>query len=379
MDAIGNILGGIWDTISKGASTAWSYISSGGQYVADAGTHTSSSIFNSLTGGSQTSAYLGADREEYTYNVQDAARSLGIENPPSSKVIDDLAVMSDMVYLRTNDPRYTEYVEAMRRTGLSVTAVGVDADGLASALVVTNLHTRETQVAFRGSSNYEDFRTNVPRMSWRELPGGERVHAGFADAYNRISDELKAAIPADATRISFTGHSLGGAQAQLAALDLAKTRTNCQMDICTFGAPNVGDAAFAESINRVTNGNTLHFIGDTDPVPGLCRPLTGYAASGHSILITSNGLLPLFESSAWNVPLALVNLAVSGNAFNHGIETTYRRPLASAAQIQESLGNNSKPWLPGVNYSSANQGFTPSQPLPAVGGDGVDPVARDSF
>lgn len=68
------------------------------------------------------------------------------------------------------------------------------------------------------------------------------VHAGFRDAVAAILPRLAPEIPAGPLFI--TGHSLGGAMAQLAAFRLAGENPN----VVTFAAPMVGDAEFAASL-----------------------------------------------------------------------------------------------------------------------------------
>jgi predicted lipase len=50
-----------------------------------------------------------------------------------------------------------------------------------------------------------------------------------------------------------TGHSLGGALAQLAAVELAQQGYN--ISLMTFGSPRVGDGTFANIINSLVSQN----------------------------------------------------------------------------------------------------------------------------
>ena len=105
-------------------------------------------------------------------------------------------------------------------------------------------------VAFRGSSNVknwiDDFdatQVNYPKCS------GCVVHQGFYIGYNTISAAVKSQIQLIIAKyrnapIYVTGHSLGGALAVVAALDLKSTFSNVNK-LYTFGQPRVGNAAFA--------------------------------------------------------------------------------------------------------------------------------------
>lgn len=55
------------------------------------------------------------------------------------------------------------------------------------------------------------------------------------------------------SRVLITGHSLGGAVAALLALYAAETYPDLRVDVVTFGAPNVGNAAFGRRFNSAVN------------------------------------------------------------------------------------------------------------------------------
>ena len=121
-------------------------------------------------------------------------------------------------------------------------------------------------VAFRGTSSLEDFLCDADFFTTRiNLNTDARVHLGFYRAYKSIESRLKARLdeiitrravgsstcnlqPATCTSIVFTGHSLGGALALLAAYYLSHFY-NIEA-VYTFGAPDVGNAAFTKSFNR---------------------------------------------------------------------------------------------------------------------------------
>ena len=99
-------------------------------------------------------------------------------------------------------------------------------------IVARNTQTEDVVVAFRGTEvDALDIFTdlNAIRAPWT-LPDGQvvasAVHAGFAGAYLAVRDqlaELLGAQPAPTNpdaRVYFTGHSLGGALASLASIDL---------------------------------------------------------------------------------------------------------------------------------------------------------------
>lgn len=110
---------------------------------------------------------------------------------------------------------------------------------------------RPAILVFRGTDGPRDWRTNVKTglVSWE--PGG-RVHAGFKTALNDVWQELDEALAAQAAPLLYTGHSLGGALATLAA------GRRPPLAVYTFGAPRIGDEAFArtlaeQAVYRVVN------------------------------------------------------------------------------------------------------------------------------
>jgi len=95
-----------------------------------------------------------------------------------------------------------------------------------------------------------------------KFPGN--VHAGFFAVFEDlagplIDQEIKTRAP---KKVTFTGHSLGGSVAALlafyASMSLPETTTT---ELISFGAPNVGDAAFVKAFNAKVNNRHLTFSG----------------------------------------------------------------------------------------------------------------------
>ena len=101
---------------------------------------------------------------------------------------------------------------------------------------------------------------------------GARFHKGFVDALATIWDALAAAVEAEVKRsdrpVWLTGHSLGGALALLAAW-LFKRRFVPVHEVCTFGAPMIGNKAASEAFNREFAGRIMRYVNGRDPVPKL--------------------------------------------------------------------------------------------------------------
>ena len=80
------------------------------------------------------------------------------------------------------------------------------------------------------------------------LPG--RLHPGFAGSLDRLWADVAAAVDRlrggdGAPRLHFTGHSKGGALANLAALCARQAWPGATVKVATFGAARAGDSAFA--------------------------------------------------------------------------------------------------------------------------------------
>ncbi len=101
---------------------------------------------------------------------------------------------------------------------------------------------------------------------------GARFHKGFADAIESIWDPLAAAVEAEVQQrdrpIWITGHSLGGALALYAAW-LLKRRFLPIHEVCTFGAPMIGNRTACDAFNREFAGKIFRYINGRDPVPKL--------------------------------------------------------------------------------------------------------------
>ncbi len=102
-----------------------------------------------------------------------------------------------------------------------------------------------------------------------------RVHRGFNTSIqyngllNRLSNRLNELDVAN-KKLWITGHSLGGAHAQLAALYLKRLHQINPFAVYTYAAPGVGNSAFNREINSVLPGSRLQrFVFMNDPIPRL--------------------------------------------------------------------------------------------------------------
>lgn len=123
-------------------------------------------------------------------------------------------------------------------------------------------------VAFAGTENSSDVKVDA-NIGDVDVPtawtGGRkaRAHAGFVKLYSQLRDHVRTKV-AGASRVVFTGHSLGGALATLAALD-ASANGSQNVQVVTFGGPQVGDGNFVKVFNDTVPG-CVRVANPYDPV-----------------------------------------------------------------------------------------------------------------
>lgn len=121
------------------------------------------------------------------------------------------------------------------------------------------------------------------------LQGGN-VHRGFHQCYESVRPAIRAfleAHAAPAAHIRVTGHSLGGALASLAAMDIATGGLPYRtLEVFTYASPLVGTARWAQhfSIQRLA---AWRIANRRDIVPKVPPTLLGYRPVGVPIEFTS--------------------------------------------------------------------------------------------
>ncbi|MEL7316413.1 MAG: lipase family protein, partial [Cyanobacteria bacterium J06559_3] len=160
-------------------------------------------------------------------------------------------------------------------------------DGGSTDTQVAILHqidAEELYIVFRGSDRGIDWINNL-QFRQKIYPYGDeastdvRFHRGFMAAYFSVRDRLLTEIRKYPNcTLTVTGHSLGGAVAKIAALDLQYNitqHTGQPIQVFTFGAPRVGNQALVESfIRRVPN--SYRFVFGWDIVTYIPRLWQGY-------------------------------------------------------------------------------------------------------
>jgi hypothetical protein len=124
-------------------------------------------------------------------------------------------------------------------------------------------------VCFRGTSSLKDVKTDLD-ISLLDIKFNSincKVHSGFYKQYISIADVLFQHILANLhfKELIICGHSLGGALATLATLDLIHKLPNCNIQCITFGSPRVGDINFVKLYNEKIK-KSYRIVNHKDPI-----------------------------------------------------------------------------------------------------------------
>ncbi|PXF40912.1 Lipase [Gracilariopsis chorda] len=125
------------------------------------------------------------------------------------------------------------------------------------------------------------------------------VHYGFLRAYLSVQTTLLRCILSltsnleEDYKIYFTGHSLGGALAIVAAADFVARHRREKVCCMSYGAPKVGNLNFARMYNDLVP-NSFRVINDTDIISRMPRSVSGekiskYKHSGRTVLVNRQG------------------------------------------------------------------------------------------
>jgi len=129
------------------------------------------------------------------------------------------------------------------------------------------------------------------------MPLGVRVHKGFFSAYKRIMFAVVSAVSelfatGEFDTLLVTGHSLGGAVAMLAALDIVRSCASVldrsQVAVYTFGSPKVGNARFRDWYNRNVP-NSFRVVNAGDRVAQMPPEFLGYKHAGTLVMASDRG------------------------------------------------------------------------------------------
>ena len=148
-------------------------------------------------------------------------------------------------------------------------------------------------VAFRGTepTKLKDLLTDV-ELTMVDGPLGT-VHEGFFESLESIWFPLQRTIGKlhDGNRpIWFTGHSLGGALAQLSVARLMQMRRGVQ-GMYTYGSPRCGDKQFAREFQKRAGSVSFRLVNEADLIPDVTPTFLGFEHAGRHCQLDGQGRL----------------------------------------------------------------------------------------
>jgi len=184
---------------------------------------------------------------------------------------------------------------------------------------------KEIIVSFRGTlpSSLKDWLSN---FNYIQSVGPFKgvsvwVHNGFLKSYSEVASYIMSALMSLKAKyptfsIVLTGHSLGGAQATVMAMDLYFNKGVTNAYVMTFGSPRVGDWTFAAAFNKAYAGRSWRVTHQKDlvpHVPPMVAPPCLYHAVGTEVWYKNDSLSQIYiadpsgedPNGSNSIPLAL--------------------------------------------------------------------------
>ena len=126
-------------------------------------------------------------------------------------------------------------------------------------------------IIFRGTEpkEFKDVKADLKTWPKRSDEVQGLVHSGFAEALDKVWNELEGVVDEcvklhDIKQVLFTGHSLGGALAVVAA-----ARSKYVGEVYTYGQPRVGNRKYSKQVKS----KVYRFVNNNDVVPRVPTPL----------------------------------------------------------------------------------------------------------
>jgi hypothetical protein len=157
-------------------------------------------------------------------------------------------------------------------------------------LVIREKQTDSFIVSIRGTQTPQEWLKNFTAVPnpWGDVPGFGLVHLGFEQLWSSIRGSVFAALGpiGENKRITFLGHSLGGALATLGTVDIRKNLGRPSVDLCTVGCPRVGLVRFRINFDNLID-RCFRIVELRDIVPQVPPAFLGFNHVGLQINVRS--------------------------------------------------------------------------------------------
>ena len=154
-----------------------------------------------------------------------------------------------------------------------------------------------TVLAFRGSKSVRNFIADANfELFPTDICDGCTANQGFWESWLEARRGIVATLKDTAakypnSKVVVTGHSLGGAIAELATAEIIKAGTPA--DLYTFGSPRVSGPTLASFVSNEGSGSIYRVTHVDDPVPRLPPTNLGYVHVSPEYYISSGiGVTP---------------------------------------------------------------------------------------
>jgi len=156
-------------------------------------------------------------------------------------------------------------------------------------------------IVFRGSTNLDDWLTNLDTdfvMCGAKL--NLEQHEGFYTAYKSVKEQISSVVKDNLDKnIYITGHSLGGALANLCAVDLHLNEGIVIEGMYSFGSPRVYSERSAAYINQLMRPLLHRVVNNNDVVAHVPPEFADYSHNGILTYIEESGELHTDENLSW--------------------------------------------------------------------------------
>jgi hypothetical protein len=165
------------------------------------------------------------------------------------------------------------------------------ADPTAFGFIVREAASGAILLCIRGTQTPREWLHNFTAVPspFTLVPGFGLVHLGFERMHRSVRASIQAGLSGIApdVRVTVIGHSLGGAMALLAAVDLKRNMSRSEVDVCTVGGPRTGKIDFRRSFNREIPA-CFRLTNQFDIVPHVPSLVTGWNHTGEEIEVDGN-------------------------------------------------------------------------------------------